>query len=115
MTLLLNNPVQIRLCMADLQQHFILHRKNVSQIAATEVKDITGAELRRIVEDIEKKEKTDKEEEKGPEEKKKPETSQWNFNSPNFIYPLYGISAGITAGVALGSAILFSLYLIKPK
>jgi len=71
MTLLLNNPVQIKLCMADLQQHFILHRKNVSQIAAKEVKDITGAELRRIVEDIEKKEKPEKkEEEKGPEQKK---------------------------------------------
>jgi len=55
MTQLINNPEQIKLCMADLQQHFILNRKNAPLIAATEVSDITGSELRRIVEDLEKK------------------------------------------------------------
>jgi len=57
MTVLINNPAQIKLCMADLQQHFILHRKNTCQVAATDVQDITGAEFRRFIEEIEKKRK----------------------------------------------------------
>jgi len=63
----------------------------------------------------EKKNEENKEEKAAEENKGSIGSSRWNFNSSNFKYPLYGIGAGISAGVALGSALLFSLYLIKPK
>jgi len=45
-----------------------------------------------------------------------PQQRHWNlFKSANFQFPIYAIGAGITAGIALGSAILFSLHFIKPK
>jgi len=121
MTKLINNPDQIKLCMADLQQHFILHRKHTSLIAAEDVSDITGSELRRLTEDIEKKVKEEEDEENNQNKPAQREDSagkksSWNvFKSVNFQFPIYAIGAGITAGVALGSAILFSLHFIKPK
>jgi len=119
MATLINNPTQMKLCMADLQQHFILHRKHTSQIAASDVTDITGSELRRIVEDIEKKEKKDEKKEAEEENIDKPlhiAPQQNFFKSPNFQFPIYAIGAGITAGIAVGYAVLFSLHIInKPK
>jgi len=115
MAKLLNNPEQIKLCMADLQQHFILHRKDTAQVASTDVNDITGSELRRIIEDLEKKDK-DTDENKNEEENDKSQpspSSSWNF-PPTFKYSLYGLGAGITASVAIGSAVFLSSY-IKAK
>jgi len=57
MTTLINNLEQMKLCMADLQQHFILHRKDTPQVAASDVADITGSELKRIIENLEKQDK----------------------------------------------------------
>jgi len=111
MTKLINNPDQMKLCMADLQQHFILHRKDSPQVAASDIADITGSELKRIIENLEKQDKAENEEEKEGEEKDnnnaKPAGSSWSI-LPSLQYPLYGVGAGITAGLALGSAIILS-------
>jgi len=111
---LLHNPEQMKLCMADLQQHFILHRKDTALVTANAVEDITGSELKRIIENLEKQDKPEKEDK--PEENnpvKPAESAPWTL-SPSLKYPLYGIGAGVTAGLALGSAIIISS-LLKVK
>jgi len=54
---------QNKLCMADLQQHFIAHRKNDALTAAENVKDITGEQFKLLNELANKTEEKKKEEE----------------------------------------------------
>jgi len=111
---LLHNPEQMKLCMADLQQHFILHRKDTALVTANAVEDITGSELKRIIENLEKQDKPEKEDKPEENNPAKPaESAPWTL-SPSLKYPLYGIGAGVTAGLALGSAIIISS-LLKVK
>jgi len=116
MTKLIENPDQIKLCMADLQQHFIQHRKNIATIAASDVTDITGSELKRIIENIENNEK--EEDKKDDKEKKddgaqNSQSSSWLSSSKSFQLPLIGVGAGISAGLAIGGAVIAASVLLK--
>jgi len=64
-----------KLCMADLQQHFIKHRRSKAEVTASDLEDITGEEFSLLKEQaekpkfIEEKKEEDKKEDKKEEDK----------------------------------------------
>jgi len=115
MVKLIQNPDQIKLCMADLQQHFIQHRKNIASVAASDIADITGSELKRIIENIEKSDKEEEKDDKAKENDaaKNSQSSSWLPSSKSFELPLIGVGAGLSAGIAIGGAVIAASILLK--
>jgi len=117
LTKLIEGAEKPTLCMADLQQHFITHRKNPAQSASTVLTDITGEEFTLLLEKADKntkkedKDKENKEKEKEKtDEKPKSDTSTLQLFAPsgNLVSALsLGLSVGVGMGIAFLGGLLF--------
>jgi len=66
LTKLMEGPDKPKLCMADLQQHFITHRNNDAKHASTILTDITGEEFAFLLEEADKNSKKEVNEDNEP-------------------------------------------------
>jgi len=76
LTKLIEGAEKPTLCMADLQQHFITHRKNNAERASTVLTDITGEVFASLLEKANKITKKEDEENKDNENKKENEKTE---------------------------------------
>jgi len=76
LTKLIEGAEKPTLCMADLQQHFITHRKNNAERASTVLTDITGEVFASLLEKANKITKKEEEENKDNENKKENEKTE---------------------------------------
>eukprot|EP01123_Difflugia_compressa_P011298 TRINITY_DN4465_c0_g4_i1.p1 TRINITY_DN4465_c0_g4~~TRINITY_DN4465_c0_g4_i1.p1 ORF type:complete len:507 (+),score=97.04 TRINITY_DN4465_c0_g4_i1:87-1607(+) len=112
----LEKDTKLKLCMADLQQHFITHRINGPEQASLDLTDLTGAEFTLLQERAEKISKgVDEEkekEEKEKEEKEKEEKEKLNEKTSNLSKALY-FAGGSLLSLAVVGATAFAF--IKKK
>jgi len=97
-----------KLCMADLQQHFITHRLNSAEKASEDFEDITGAEFNRLAELAEKISKGEEENSEENNNNKDEDKDKDNGSTEDSSAPANYLTT--TLGFAMGSGIgLFSV------
>jgi len=93
------------LCMADLQQHFISHRKNTANVAAEQnqiKKGLTGEQLKHMTDRLTTAEKEKDKDKDEKTEGKENEDTKSNSKENYLANALIAIAVGVGVGVGVG-------------